>query len=252
MRVHVVQLGYGDAEPPEERVHRVVGAGGRAVRRRPGGAARALGTGRVRLPAVGRARRAGRRADGDGDRARPRARSAPRCTPARRRAGRRGPGAARRAAGCGTPRCCSARTATGWPPTARSTASGSAAASRCCWSPARTWSPSRSTSVGARPRRPGHLLRPAVPGDVPPAARRRREVLVVPAAWPAAGWRTGRCSARARAVENQSVVVAVQHRRHARRGADGRLQPGGRCHRRRARRGGEDEQVLAVDIDLTR
>ena len=108
MRVHVVQLAYGDDEPVADRVERVAGL----VREQRGADLVVLpelwAAGRLRLPAVGRARRARGRADrrAPSPRPPPQIGAVVHAGSVRRDAPwRTAPTAARRAAACGTPRC---------------------------------------------------------------------------------------------------------------------------------------------------
>lgn len=77
------------------------------------------------------------------------------------------------------------------------------------------------------------------------------EVIVLPAAWPAARVAHWSLLALARAVENQSFVLACNtagtHSRHRMGGRSVVVDPGGEV----LAEAGDDERVLSVDLDLT-
>ena len=89
----------------------------------------------------------------------------------------------------------------------------------------------------ARPARPGHLLRPALPGDVPGPARRRLRGRAD--AGGLAGQAGRALAAAGPGPRGRGPVVRrrLQHRRHPRRGPDGRPLDGRRPVGRGARRG---------------
>ena len=208
VRIDVLQLAPDYDTSIDARRGAVVEAVRRARGRRPRRAARALAAGRVHLPALGRGGRAARRSHGG--RAR---RGGPRARRPRARR-RRSSSATTTARLYNTSVLLGPDGSAASRPTARSTSSASRRASRRC-SPLGASVVAVETPLG--PARPRHLLRPPVPRAVP-----RRWSTPAPS-WSSSPRRGRRpvsahwsLLARARAVEDQVVVVAGEHRRRRR------------------------------------
>ena len=193
MRVTLIQTEVDGSLPLAERVAGVAAAG-RSLHRRPRVAARAVGDRLLRLRRLRGHRAAAGRPGGAGD---GRGRGGGRGRPARRQHASSGT----RPAGCSTPACCSTGTARCCTRTGRCTCSGTARASRSCSRPGeRVGAHGRLALSTCYDLRFPELFRAQVDDG--------SQLFLVAAAWPLARLEHWQLLLRARALENQSFLLA--------------------------------------------